>query len=80
MFSELRSISSTIVKHKEVSTDQVANQIAIIFAGINGYLDNIALDKINQYETELTEYLSTNNQNTLDAIIKSGKLDEQNEK
>ena len=58
----------------------IDNQIAIIFAGINGYLDNIALDKINQYETELTEYLSTNNQNTLDAIIKSGKLDEKNEK
>ena len=69
-----------ILKQNQYVPMSIANQIAIIFAGINGYLDNIALDKINQYETELTEYLSTNNQNTLDAIIKSGKLDEQNEK
>ena len=69
-----------ILKQNQYVPMSIANQIAIIFAGINGYLDNVALDKINQYETELTEYLSTNNQNTLDAIIKSGKLDEQNEK
>ena len=69
-----------ILKQNQYVPMSIANQIAIIFAGINGYLDNIALDKSNQYETELTEYLSTNNQNTLDTIIKSGKLDEQNEK
>ena len=69
-----------ILKQNQYVPMSIANQIAIIFAGINGYLDNVALDKINQYETELTEYLSTNNQNTLDTIIKSGKLDEQNEK
>ena len=32
------------------------------FAGINGYLDEVNLDKINQYESELAEYLSTNNE------------------
>ena len=68
-----------ILKQNQYTPMPVANQIAILFAGINGYLDEVNLDKINQYESELAEYLSTNNQSTLDAIVESGKLDEKNE-
>ena len=56
----------------------VANQVAIIYASVNGYLDNVEIDQINKYESDLVEYLSANNQSTLDTIVKSGELDDKN--
>ena len=57
----------------------VANQVSMLYAGVNGYLDEIEIDSINQYESKLKEYLSANNQSTLDTIASSGKLDETTE-
>jgi len=68
-----------ILKQNQYVPMSVANQIAMLFSGINGYLDNVDLDKINKYETELVEYLAANNQEILDEMMKSGKLDEKNE-
>ena len=58
----------------------VANQISILYAGVNGYLDNVGIENINQYEKELVEYLAANNQDMLNNIASSGKLDDSNEK
>ena len=69
-----------ILKQNQYVPMSVANQIAIIYAGINGYLDNVGIENINKYEKELIEFLSTNNQSTLDNILSSGKLDDDNEK
>jgi len=69
-----------ILKQNQYVPMSVANQIAIIYAGINGYLDNVGIENINKYEKELIEYLSANNQSTLDNILSSGKLDDDNEK
>ena len=38
------------------------------------------IENISKYETELVEYLSANNQNMIDSITSSGKLDDSNEK
>ena len=69
-----------ILKQNQYVPMSVANQIAIIYAGINGYLDNVGIENINKYEKELIEYLAANNQSTLDNILSSGKLDDDSEK
>jgi len=68
-----------ILKQNQYSPMSVANQVAIIYAGVNGYLDDIDIENISKYESELIEHLSTTNQSTLDAIIQSGELNETTE-
>ena len=69
-----------ILKQNQYVPMSVINQITILYAGINGYLDNVRIENINKYEKELIEYLSANNQSTLDSILSSGKLDDNSEK
>jgi len=69
-----------ILKQNQYVPMSVVNQIAIIYAGINGYLDNVEIENINKYEKELLEYLAANNQSTIDNILSSGKLDDDSEK
>ena len=68
-----------ILKQNQYVPMSVENQVAIIFAGVNGYLDDLEIEQISTYEKDLMEYLSANNQKTLDAITSSGKLDENSE-
>ena len=69
-----------ILKQNQYVPMSVSQQIAIIYAGVNGYMDNIEHSKINAYETGLMDYLSANNQKTLDNIVASGKINEDTEK
>jgi len=69
-----------ILKQNQYVPMSVANQISILYAGVNGYLDNVGIENINQYEKELVEYLAANNQDMLNNIASSGKLDDANEK
>jgi len=68
-----------ILKQNQYVPMSVAQQVAIIFAGVNGYMDEIDLNKISEYENGLIDYLSANNQSVLDSIISAGKIDEKNE-
>ena len=54
----------------------IANQVAIIYAGTKGFLDEISIENISAYEKGLTEYLAANNQDVLDTISNSGKIDD----
>ena len=68
-----------ILKQNQYSPMLVEEQVAIIYAGINGYLDDIALEKVGDFEKGLLEYLDANSQDLLDAIHTSGKLKEKSE-
>ncbi len=58
----------------------LAEEVAIIWVGANGYLDNIDLNKINQFEREFLVYLHANYQKILDSINKEKVLNEKIEK
>ncbi|MAW74690.1 MAG: F0F1 ATP synthase subunit alpha [Candidatus Marinimicrobia bacterium] len=68
-----------ILKQNQYVPMSVAQQVAIIFAGVNGYMDNVDLAKIGDYESGLMDYLSANNQEVLDSISNAGKMDEKTE-
>ena len=63
-----------ILKQNQYSPMLVEEQVAIIYAGINGYMDDIALEKVGDFEKGLLEYLDANSQDLLDAIRTFGKL------
>jgi len=68
-----------ILKQNQYVPMSISQQVAIIYAGTKGYLDNIEIDKVAEYEKALMEYLAANNQNILDEISAAGKIDEDNE-
>lgn len=48
-----------LLKQAQSSPLPLAEQVAIIYAGINGYLDDIPLDKVSPFLKSLREYLRT---------------------
>ena len=57
----------------------VVNQVMIIFAGVNGYMDDIAIDQVIDYEGSLIEYLTANKVEMIESISTSGKIEEDTE-
>jgi F-type H+/Na+-transporting ATPase subunit alpha len=48
-----------ILKQPQYSPLSVAEQVAVIYSGINGYLDDIPVDKVTTFVKSLREYLKT---------------------
>jgi len=69
-----------VLKQKQNSPLSVAQQIVIIYAGINGYLDEIDINNIGDYENQLIEYFSAKHSSLLSEIESSGKLSDDIEK
>ncbi|KAK9478182.1 P-loop containing nucleoside triphosphate hydrolase protein [Lipomyces japonicus] len=63
-----------LLKQKQYSPIPVEEQVPVIYAGVNGYLDNIPVDKVGQFETEFISYLRTNQSAFLDEIASKGEL------
>ena len=68
-----------ILKQNQYVPMSVEKQVLVIYAGLNGFLDEISLDKVSQFESEFLDYVATNNQSIFDNIKNSGKLEEKNE-
>ncbi|HIA85049.1 MAG TPA: F0F1 ATP synthase subunit alpha [Candidatus Marinimicrobia bacterium] len=63
-----------ILKQNQYVPMDVAKQISIIFAGTNGHLDDIPVDKVSEFEIGLFDYLDANNATELDSITTEGKI------
>ena len=68
-----------ILKQNQYAPMPIEKQVVIIYAGLNGYLDAIELDKVALFETELLEHIAVNQSAIFDEIKNSGKLEEKNE-
>ena len=58
-----------LLKQPQYSPLKVEEQVAVIFAGTNGYLDKIATESVSDYETKLLADLRANGTKVLDAIL-----------
>ena len=52
----------------------VASQVAIIWAGSNGHLDDVAVNRVDAFEKEFLEFLDRSYKKTLAAIAKEKVL------
>ena len=64
-----------VLKQERSSPVDVAHQVCIIYAVVNGYLKDVAVSDVRHYEKGLYPYLDTNALPMLQAIRTSGKLE-----
>jgi F-type H+-transporting ATPase subunit alpha len=65
-----------ILKQPQYEPLSVERQVAIIFAGTNGYLDAVALPDLRAFETELYAFLETRYAQVLKGIAEKKQLDD----
>ena len=66
-----------ILKQGQYAPLSVERQVAIIFAGVNGYLDNVALGDLRAFESELYTYLETRAPSIFQGIVAKKQLDDE---
>jgi F-type H+-transporting ATPase subunit alpha len=65
-----------ILKQPQYRPLPVQHQVAIIFAATNGYLDNVVIEKVRQYEDGLYPFLETQHATVLSQIAEKKILDD----
>jgi len=66
-----------VLKQGQYQPMPMEDQVAIIYAAVNGYLDDIPREKIASFETDFLKYLHANT-NVLKSINETGKIDDAN--
>ena len=69
-----------LLKQKQYSPMTVAEQVISVFCGVKGYLDDIDLKDISDFENKVIEKCKSDKPEIIDTILSSGKLDENAEK
>jgi F-type H+-transporting ATPase subunit alpha len=69
-----------LLKQKQYSPMSVAEQIVSVFCGVKGYLDDIELKDISEFENKILAKCNSENPEILKTINKTGKLEEETEK
>ena len=65
-----------VLKQKNNAPVEVAHQVCIIYAVTKGYLNDIDVDKIPEFEARLREFMENSQYSrVLSAIRESGKLE-----
>ncbi len=67
-----------LLKQKQYSPLAAEEQVPLIYAGVNGYLDEVPIDKIQQFEEDFLAFLRENESGLLTSISQDGKLSDEN--
>lgn len=54
----------------------VEEQVAVIYCGVNGLLENVPIDKVSEFEKLFIQYLHAKHQTDVLDVLKSGKIDD----
>ncbi len=68
-----------ILKQKKNQPYNLAQEVVIIWAASNGYLDELPLDKVEEFEEKLLKDLKTRGKSLMERIIKNKILDKKDE-
>ncbi|KAM0379529.1 hypothetical protein ACHAPZ_008623 [Fusarium culmorum] len=68
-----------LLKQKQYSPMAVTEMVPLIFAGVNGYLDTVPVDKILQWESDFLAHLKTNETELISTIDKEGAISKDTE-
>jgi F-type H+-transporting ATPase subunit alpha len=69
-----------LLKQPQYDPMPVEEQVAVIFAGVRGYLDNVEVGKIGQFERQMLGQLRASHRDILDAIRADRELKPETEK
>ena len=68
-----------VLKQRNNAPVEVAHQVCIIYAVTHGYLKDISVENIPEFELRLREFMDNRYGNVLEAIRTSGKLEPETE-
>ena len=68
-----------LLKQKQYQPLSLAEQVTILYAGVNGYMDEVPVEKVGDFEVAFHDYMRANAAGLLGAIAASGDLDEAGE-
>ena len=68
-----------VLKQKNNAPVEVAQQVCILYAATNGYLDSIAVSQVPEFEMRLQEHMENRYPQVLEAIRGTGKLEPETE-
>ena len=68
-----------VLKQKNNAPVEVAHQVCIIYAVVNGYLKNISVEQIPEFQQRLQEFMDNRYGDILDTIRTTGKLEKDTE-
>jgi F-type H+-transporting ATPase subunit alpha len=63
------------LKQKNNAPVEVANQVCVLYAVVNGFLKDLSVDRIAEFETRLYKFMDEKHPEVLDAIRTTGKLE-----
>ncbi len=66
-----------LLKQPQFSPLKVEEQVAVIFAGVNGYLDKLAVNQVGKFEQGLLAHMRSEGKAVLDAIRKDKQLSDE---
>ena len=66
-----------LLKQYQYSPMTVAEQVISVFTGVRGFLDDIELNKIKLFETEIIEKIRSEKPEIIDSIQSTGKLEQE---
>jgi F-type H+-transporting ATPase subunit alpha len=69
-----------LLKQAQYSPMEVEEQVAVIFAGVKGYLDKIPTSKIGEFEKALLQKLNSKGSKVLDSIRKDKSISDDTDK
>jgi F-type H+-transporting ATPase subunit alpha len=55
----------------------VAEQVVSVFAGVNGYLDDLELNQVKDFESKLSDLIKSSHSDILESINSTGNLDDE---
>jgi F-type H+-transporting ATPase subunit alpha len=68
-----------VLKQSNNAPVEVAHQVCILYAVTHGFLKDIAVDKVAEFEARLYEFMDNRHEDVLRAIRSTGKLEKDTE-
>ena len=65
-----------LLKQNQYSPMTIAEQVVSIFTGVNGYLDDLELNQIRDFEKDLYELIKSSHSDVIESINSSGDLND----
>ncbi len=69
-----------VLKQGQYVPMSTESQVVIIFATINGFLDDVEIEKVKDFEKELLEYMEEKHQDVLDGIVEEKDITDETDK
>ena len=65
-----------LLKQAQFSPLNLAEQVAVVYAGVKGLIDEVPVEDVTKFATELREYLKLNKSEFIEEILKEKKLND----